>query len=395
MNKICLNIEVHQPLRLQKYRFFEISKNHYYYDDYENDFYINKISEESYIPVNRILLDLIHYSKKEIKVSFLFSGIVLDLFELYAREILESYKTLIDTGCVELLSGTYSNSFGPLLSTKDYTSQVKLQKSRIISVFDRVPVSFPGRHLSYWNNNLTYPSIRIMPQNLNENDNISFRVGGKNQADWLLKPEKLVKLLNTFSEKGYNTINLFLPYYNFGVSPNKNRAIIEFLESFTIKVLSKSDFTFAVPSEVETDFKSRLNTESPPEITGKKLESFYGSCNEFQSDAFEKLYSLREKIRKCDDPGIMKDWLYLQTCDHFHFMNPLLYEERESYGISLPYDSHFFAYINYLNILKDFSGRLEKWFGDHYINQKVFMSEPQKFTKQKEVELFRNNNIIG
>lgn len=50
MKKICLNIEVHQPMKLQTFRFFEIMNNHHYSDDYENELNIMKTSEQLYLP---------------------------------------------------------------------------------------------------------------------------------------------------------------------------------------------------------------------------------------------------------------------------------------------------------------------------------------------------------
>ena len=88
MGTIYLTIEIHQPVRLGTYRFYDIKNNHYYYNDYENEYYIRQLTEKIYLPVNRILLDLIHSYKKNFYLSFLFSGVVLDEFELYAPEMI-------------------------------------------------------------------------------------------------------------------------------------------------------------------------------------------------------------------------------------------------------------------------------------------------------------------
>ena len=36
MKTICFYFQVHQPLRLKKYRFFNMGKDHLYLDDYAN-----------------------------------------------------------------------------------------------------------------------------------------------------------------------------------------------------------------------------------------------------------------------------------------------------------------------------------------------------------------------
>ena len=359
MKKICLNIEVHQLMKLQTFRFFEILNNHYYYDDYENEFNIKKISELSYLPVNKILLDLIHSCKGAFKMSFLFSGVVLDQFELYAPEMIDSYKTLINTDCVELLSGTYSNTFGPLSNNLLYDDQKKLQEERIKVMFNKEPIAVPNRSLKY--SGVGYPVIRILSGDRKLNEVLSLDFSFQDPYKLFNNPEKFVKVINNCSDNNC-VVDIFIPYNVAGDCQSANRGLLEFLESFPLEILSKSDFTFANHSEAGDYLLPSLLADQIDAKHSKNIESFYESCNEMQIDAFEKLYSYSEKIKLCNDLLINKDWLYLQTCDHFYFMDTVLYEESEFPGIYLPYDSPYFAYINYMNILMDFSDRLDKWF---------------------------------
>jgi alpha-amylase len=360
MKKICLIIEVHQPMKLETYRFFDIMSNHYYYNDYENEYYIKDISEKYYLPANKILHDLIHLTKNNFKISFLFSGIVLDQFELYNREVIDSYISLLDTGCVELLSGTYSNVFGPTLFNIEYNNQIKLQKDRIKSVFGRNPVNFTLRDLNNSNCLHTFPGIKIQVRGKKSDKIITYRVDKKHKKDWFRWPEELFNILDRYNKEGYNMFNIFIPY-NISVDSHNGKGILQFLEIFPTAVITNSDFTFDIPSENIPDSDAELQTEFNTEGIARNLEFFYANCNELQLDAFQKLYSQSEKMKICDDPLINKDWLYLQAGDHFHFMNPLLYRESYSFRHILPYSSQFLAYINYMNILTDFSGRLDNW----------------------------------
>jgi alpha-amylase len=394
MKKICLNIEVHQPMKLQTFRFFEIMNNHYYYDDYENEFNIMKTSEQSYLPANKILLDLIHYYKGAFKMSFLFSGVVLDQFELYAPEMLVNYKVLLSTGCVYLLSGTYSNSFGPLSNNLLYDNQLKLQKERIKLLFGKEPINFPDRNLQY--SGVGNQGIRISSGDRKLNDVISMGFSSGDHYELFNNREKLVKALNTCGNNNC-VVDIFIPYNIAGDCQSTNRGLLEFLESFPSVVLSKSDFTFANPSEIGDYLLPSLSDDQMDTKNHKNNESFYESCNEMQIDAFEKLYSYSEKIKMCDDLSINKDWLYLQTCDHFYFMNPILYEENEFYRIFLPYDSPYFAYINYMNILTDYSDRLEIWFNNHDKDQKCIYNKIAKVDKyeQGSTSLWRTKKLAG
>ena len=367
MKKIYLNIEVHQPLKLQTFRFFEIMNNHYYYDDYENEFNIKKRSELSYLPANKILLDLIHSYKDAFKMSFLFSGVVLDQFELYAPEMIDSYKTLINTDCVELLSGTYSNTFGPLSNNLLYGDQKKLQEERIKVLFNKEPIAVPNRKLEY--SGVGSPEIRILSGDRKLNEVLSVYFSSQDPYKLFNNPEKFVKAISNCSDSNC-VVDIFIPYNIAGDCQSANRGLLEFLESFPSEVISKSDFTFANHSEAGDYLLPSLSADQMVSKISKNNESFYESCNEMQIDAFEKLYSYSEKIKLCNDLLINKDWLYLQTCDHFYLMDPVLYEESEFHGIFIPYDSPYFAYINFMNILTDFSDRLEKWFSNHYKDQK-------------------------
>jgi alpha-amylase len=363
--KICLIIEVHQPLRLRTYRFFEINDKHYYYDDYTNDFNINKIAHKYYIPGNNILMDLINFSKKDFNFSFLFSGLVLDQFKLYCPDILDNFRTLAETGCAGLISGTYSNLFGPLLNKSEYDNQVKLQQKLIKSVFGTNPISYTIRDLHKYHGYLTSPRIKFIIGNEHIKSNNSQKVNDLNHSEWLTKPGKLLKILNEYDKDENVTVNLVIPYNHF-LDSEYNSRILEFIERFPISILSKSDFKFGVPSSTAADFNAGLQPWNMLEFNSNKQDLFISTCNKMQIDAFSKLYSFSNKIEKCNDHQINKDWLYLQACDHFYFMDPSHYKDGGPDRIYFPYDSHFLAYINYMNILADFSDRLDKWISDHF-----------------------------
>ena len=111
MTNICMYFQVHQPFRLkQNYSIFDIGKNNDYFDDEKNKQVMQKIANKCYLPANKILLDLIKKYDGRFKVSFSITGTALEQFELYAPEVLESFKELAYTGCVEFLSETYHHS---------------------------------------------------------------------------------------------------------------------------------------------------------------------------------------------------------------------------------------------------------------------------------------------
>ena len=59
MKTVCLYFQVHQPWRLKKYRFFNMGKDHFYFDDFLNRSILQKVAAECYLPMNQLLLNLI------------------------------------------------------------------------------------------------------------------------------------------------------------------------------------------------------------------------------------------------------------------------------------------------------------------------------------------------
>lgn len=75
-----------------------------------------------------------------------------------------------------------------------------------------------------------------------------------------------------------------------------------------------------------------------------------------QREAFNKLYSIAERIHLSDDRRIKQDWDYLQASNNFRFMT------TKNSGVGLNrgiYESPYDAFTNYMNVLGDFIKRVE------------------------------------
>jgi hypothetical protein len=81
--------------------------------------------------------------------------------------------------------------------------------------------------------------------------------------------------------------------------------------------------------------------------------------NEMQDEAFGKLYALEAKIRRCSNPDILRDWYRLQNSDHFYYMCTKWFSDGDVHKYFNPYNSPYEAFINYMNILSDFTIRVE------------------------------------
>lgn len=119
--------------------------------------------------------------------------------------------------------------------------------------------------------------------------------------------------------------------------------------------------------------------------------------NELQDSAFNQLYALTDKVEKIDDPEIKRDWLYLQTSDHFYYMCTKWFSDGDVHKYFNPYGSPYEAFINYMNILSDFTLRvkdklLEKTLVDE---SSAELDNPQKLIKLYEDKINELKNQLN
>ena len=350
MRTICLYFQVHQPFRFRRYRFFDIGNDHYYYDDYTNESILHKVAQKCYLPANELMLKLIKKHKGKFKLSYSISGIALDQFRLYAPEVLESFKKLADTGQVEFLSETYAHSLSALKGREEVERQVNAHDRLIEEYFGQKPKVFRNTELIYsdeigamvadmgfkamltegakhvlgWKSpnylycNAINPKLKLLLKNFKLSDDIAFRFSNKGWPEYPLTAEKYVDWLNQTPGKE-EVINLFMDYETFGEHQWKETGIFDFLEALPGSVFKSSPFTFSTPSEVASKLQvvSAANVPHPISWADEERDLTAWLGNEMQNEAFNKLYSLGEKVYESDDEGIKQDYAYLQVSDHF------------------------------------------------------------------------------
>jgi len=149
MKTICLYFEIHQNVHLKRYRFFEIGKDHYYFDDYENERGITETAERSYIPAIKTFLEMAKLYGKSFKVAFSISGCALELLEQYAPEVIELLQELNDTGCVEFLAEPYSHGLSSLKNEDVFRDEVGRQAKKMKELFGKKPTVLRNSSLIY------------------------------------------------------------------------------------------------------------------------------------------------------------------------------------------------------------------------------------------------------
>ena len=382
---ICLYFQVHQPTRLRLYRFFDIGKDSHYYDDFANRTILKRVAQKCYLPMNKLLLKSIKASKGAFKVAFSISGSALEQFDRYAPEVLDSFKELAETGCVEFLCETYYHSLSSVASPAEFEFQVQRHKEAIKHYFGVEPVAFRNtelvysdsigkqvyemgfktmltegaRHIMGWRSpNYVYSNDFVEDQSLllrnySLSDDIAFRFPDKSWASWPLTAEKFKTWVDE-AEGDY--VGLFMDYETFGEHTDASSGIFDFMEALPQVCLKDADFHFYTPSEVAAAFKpvSELSVPNPISWADEERDLTAWLGNELQNEAFSKLYGLQEKLSILNDPVLWADYGHLQESDHFYYMCTKFFTGGDMHKYFNPYNSPYEAFINYMNALSDF-----------------------------------------
>lgn len=394
MKNICLYFQVHQPFRLRRYRFFDIGHDHYYFDDFSNRSILHKIAYNCYLPMNDLMLKLIKKYNGAFKVSYSITGLALEQFEAYAPEVLESFKRLADTGCVEFLAETYSHSLVALKDDEEFKTQVSKHADKISSLFGQKPKVFRNTELVYsdhignlvsqmgysamlsegakhilgWKSpnylycNAQNPKLKVLLRNYKLSDDIGFRFSNQDWSEWPLTAEKYASWVG-MQEPADEALNIFMDYETFGEHQSADTGIFDFMKALPEQIINNTDFDFATPSEVAKNLQpiGVLNVPNPVSWADEERDLTAWLGNNLQREAFENLYALNDMIRTIDDPEIISDWYKLQTSDHFYYMCTKFFSDGAVHSYFNPYSSPYEAFLNYMNVLSDFAERVKNY----------------------------------
>ena len=393
MQSICFYFQVHQPLRLRRYRFFDIGESHNYFDDYANAEIVRKVANKCYLPMNALLLELIQRYGERFKVAFSISGVALDQFERFTPEVIDSFRALAQTGCVEFLAETYAHSLSALRDPDEFKRQVRLQSEKIQTLFGIISETFRNTELIYsdeigklvstlgynqmltegakhilgWRSpNFVYhnpqmPRLKLLLKNFQLSDDIAFRFSNRGWSGWPLTAEKYVHWLTALPGDS-QVVNLFMDYETFGEHQWAETGIFEFMRALPGAIFQSSSFNFLMPKEVAAQYQSvgPLYVTHPISWADEERDLTAWLGNELQNEAFSNVYALSERVRALGNDDLTRTWMYLQTSDHFYYMCTKWFSDGDVHKYFNPYDSPYEAFVNYMNVLSDFLLELKK-----------------------------------
>ena len=400
MKTICLYFEIHNIINLKRYRCFDIGRDHYYYDDYENERSINDVAERSYIPALGALIDMAKANNGAFKVALSVSGVALEQLETYAPRVIELLHELNETGCVEFLCEPYSHGLSSLANEECFRDDVERMRTKVEQMFGKAPKVFRNSSLIYSNEigsiiadmgfkgiltegakhvlgwksahylyHCAYnQNLKVLLRDFKLSDDISLRFNNSEWNEYPLFADKYIGWIADMPEEE-QVINIFMELSALGVAQPLSSNILEFLKALPACAKEKG-ITFSTPTEIITKLKSvdAVDVPYPMSWTDEErdISSFLG--NILQREAFDKLYSVAERVHLCQDRRIKQDWDYLQASNNFRFMTTKhtgLYIER---GI---YDSPFDAFTNYMNIVGDFIARVDSLYPADMDNEEL------------------------
>lgn len=422
MKTICLYFEIHQNIHLKRYRFFDIGTDHYYYDDYENARSITETADNSYVPALNALIEMAERYGSYFKCAISLSGCAIEQLENHAPQVIELLQKLNDTGCVEFLAEPYSHGFSSLANPECFKEEVTRLCKKVKSLFGQQPKIFRNSCLIYsdeigelvasmgfkgmlaegakqvlgWKSpHFVYncnrnPKLKLLLRDYSLSEDISYRFNDSSWNEYPLFADRYADWIAQLPEED-QVINLFMELCALGIFQPLSSNILEFMKALP-EQLRQRGIVFSTPSEICSKIKSSgdLNVEYPISWVDEERDLSPWLGNVMQREAFEKLYSIADRVRIAGDRRLKQDWDYLQASNNLRFMST----KANSYGgyrgiYSSPYD----AFTNYMNILGDFISRVNNLYPEDVDNEQLeslfttIKNQDQELeVKNKEIE---------
>lgn len=421
MKTICLYFEIHQNIQLKRYRFFDIGTDHYYYDDYEDERLITDVANRSYMPALEALGEMLKEHPGFFKVAFSLSGVGMELLEIHAPQVLEKLQELNQTGCVEFLAEPYSHGLASLANEESFAKEVKRQCQKMKEYFGKEPkvlrnssliysddigaqaaqMGFKGmltegaRHVLGWKsphyvyNCALAPNLKLLLRDVNLSDDISLRFSNVDWEGYPLFADNYVDRIANFPGEEH-VVNIFMELSALGIAQPLSSNILDFLKALP-ECAKQRGLTFSTPSEICETMPSVGALDVPDTLSWTDEERDVSSWlgNPMQREAFNKLYSVADRVRIADDPRINQDWDYLQASNNFRQMTTKPSQVGIDRGI---YASPFDAFTNYMNILGDFIARVNSLYPESVDNDELASLLTTIKNQDEEIEM-KNKEI--
>ncbi len=319
---------------------------------------------------------------------------------MHAPQVLEKLQQLNETGCVEFLAEPYSHGLSSLTNEDCFSRDVKKQCEKMKEYFGQTPkvlrnssliysddiglqaarMGFKGmltegaKHVLGWKsphyiyNCALAPHLKLLLRDVNLSDDISLRFNNSEWPGYPLFADNYINQIAALPNEE-QVINIFMELSALGIAQPLSSNILEFIKALPVCAKNKG-ITFSTPTELCLKMKSVGTLDVPDTLSWTDEERDVSSWlgNPMQREAFNKLYSVADRVRIANDPRINVDWDYLQASNNFRFMTTKSSNVGIDRGI---YSSPFDAFTNYMNILGDFITRVNSLYPEEIDNDEL------------------------
>jgi alpha-amylase len=390
MPDVCIYFQVHQPNRLLPYDFFRIGENAVYEDVAMNAAILDKVSDNCYLPANKMFKKLVEENDGRFRMALSISGTAIEQMERYRPDVLDSFRELVATGSVEVLAETYYHSLAFVHSNKEFDRQVEMHLEKLEKVFSVRPRVFRNTELIYndsiaakvetmgfdgiiaegvdWNLNGGSPNfiyqapeaarIKTILRNTRLSDDLGFRFSDQSWCEFPVTPGKFASWLGDCEG---DVVNIFMDYENIGEHQSAETGIFDFWKALP-EAIDDQGLQWVTPSEsvelyrASREYHSRFITSWAD--AERDLSAWMG--NVMQQEAIAKVHRLEHEILAVNDPELTDTWAKMQTSDHFYWMSTKGGTDGTFHSTMTPYPSPYDAYIYFMNVLADLQIRLRR-----------------------------------
>ncbi len=404
---ICFYFQVHQPWRLRRYPYTDVGRSHDYFDDRVNAEILRRVAQKCYLPMNALLLDSIRAHWPHLRVSFSISATALQQMQVFAPDVLVSFRRLFATGAVELLSETSHHSLAALYCPDEFSAQVhhhrgvctqllgapgKVFRNTELIVDDRVAAQvaamgyrglciegadrlFGSRNVCLPYRFAAAPMLAALPRQYRLSDDIAFRFSDRNWTQWPLSVERYADWVCNQSDNlpaGTNesgVLGLFMDYETFGEHQWADTGIFDFMRALPAALLARRNLRFVTASQAIAhvpDDATRLELPKPVSWADLERDTSAWDGNAIQRDSLNAVFALQPCVRKrcrqlpaAEGERLLEDWRRLSTSDHAYYMSTKHWSDGDVHQYFSPFESPYDAYINYMNVLADLKIRAD------------------------------------
>ncbi len=385
MPSVCLCLNLHQPFVLRHYSVFDADEQ--YFDGYRSREVCRRLAVNSVLPTNRILLSLVRHLEGRFRFACCVSGVTLDLFERYGPDVLDSFRELAETGCVEFLGTPHHHGLAFLYSQDAFLREVEGHSDRVAEMFDQRPQTFVNSELVFgddvadgvsglgfkglisdgcaevlgsrscghvYSADPAATAVLLRDERLSRD--VAERFADRNWDQWPLTAQRFAAWLA--GRESDDAITLVWDYITFGTALGIDTGIFDFLRYLPDKILSEQSTEFLAPAEVIARYHP-VGAYAPGRYVSSAEHRYDLSAwlgNALQSHAMHRLFEVEDAVMGSEDPALIRDWRRLQSCEYFRAMDMgLTNDKRCGYlgRMESPYD----AYINFMNICDSVAAR--------------------------------------